>query len=76
RPWVPGEDVMLLFTDGVSDARNRYDQRLGESSITDVVRAHRHELPAAILERALVRLQQHMGDVMRRDDLTIVVAKS
>lgn len=75
RPWVPNEDVLLLFTDGVSDARNRYDQRLGEASITDVVRAHRHEPPAAILERALMRLQQHMGDIIRRDDLTIVVAK-
>lgn len=76
RPWVSSDDLLVLFTDGVSDARNRYDQRLGESAIIDLVRAHRHEPPAAILDRALRRLQQHMGDVLRRDDLTIVIARS
>lgn len=76
RPWMPNEDLLVLFTDGVSDARNRYDQRLGEAAIIDLVRSHRLEPPNEILDRALLRLQQHMGDVLRRDDLTIVLARS
>ena len=76
RPWSPDSDLLLLFTDGVSDARDRFDQRLGEAGITDVVRDNRTGSPSAILELVLARLQQHMGDVMRRDDLTIVIARS
>lgn len=76
RAWKPKNDLLLLFTDGVSDARNRFDQRLGEAGITEVVRAHRHESPMLILERVLAALQVHMGDVLRRDDLTVVIART
>jgi sigma-B regulation protein RsbU (phosphoserine phosphatase) len=76
RPWQRGSDLLVLFTDGVSDARNRFDARLGESGITDVVCRHRAESPDAILQQVLARLQQHMGDVTRRDDLTMVIARA
>jgi serine phosphatase RsbU (regulator of sigma subunit) len=29
-----------------------------------------------ILEQVLARLEQHMGDVIRRDDLTLVIARA
>lgn len=76
REWHPGADLLVLFTDGMSDARDRFDARLGEARVTDVVRAHRMESPEEILQHVLGRLQQHMGDVMRRDDLTMVVARA
>jgi sigma-B regulation protein RsbU (phosphoserine phosphatase) len=76
RTWKPRSDLLLLFTDGVSDARNRFDQRLGEAGITEVVRAHRLESPMLILEHVLAALQSHMGDVLRRDDLTVVIART
>jgi sigma-B regulation protein RsbU (phosphoserine phosphatase) len=76
RHWKPGGDLLLLFTDGVSDARNRFDKRLGETGITDVVRTHRNETPEAILKRAFGVLQLHMGGVIRRDDLTLVIART
>lgn len=76
RPWNPNSDVLALFTDGVSDARNRFDERLGEAGITEVVRNHRAEAPVVILDRALARLRQHMGDVPRRDDLTLLIART
>jgi sigma-B regulation protein RsbU (phosphoserine phosphatase) len=76
RAWKRQEDLLILFTDGVSDARNRADQRFGEAGITDVVRTHRHQPPAVILEHAIAALRQHMGDVTRRDDLTLVIART
>ena len=76
RPWKPDGDLLVLFTDGVSDARNRFDQRLGEAGITEIVRAYQQEPPVMILERAFATLQHHMGDVLRRDDLTLVIART
>jgi sigma-B regulation protein RsbU (phosphoserine phosphatase) len=76
RTWDPGSELLVLFTDGMSDARDRFDQRFGEESVLEVVREHMTEPPNAIVEHVLSRLQLHIGDVLRRDDLTMVVARS
>jgi sigma-B regulation protein RsbU (phosphoserine phosphatase) len=76
RLWKSGEDTMILFTDGVSDARNRFGIRLGEQRVLDVARAHRREHPAAILDAILAALTEHTGATPQRDDLTLVVLKS
>lgn len=76
RPWARGEDLLLLFTDGVSDARNRTGGRLGEEAVLDIVQRHRGETPATILERIFQTLAQHTGDAPLRDDLTVVVLRS
>lgn len=76
RLWKSGEDVVLLFTDGVSDARNRFGIRLGEQRVLDVAREHRREHPASILDAVLATLNEHTASAPQRDDLTLVVLKS
>ncbi len=76
RPWNPRSDLLVLFTDGMTDARDRFDKRFGEDAVLNVVREMRTLAPRAIVEQVLASLQQHTGDVMRRDDLTMVVARS
>ena len=75
RPWTTG-DLLLLFTDGVSDARDRQGERLGEDRIVEAARKHRDETPAKLLDRIFALLDQHTGDTPRRDDLTIVALRS
>lgn len=76
RPWKPGRDLLVLFTDGVSDARNRMGERLGEDRILDAIRTNREETPAEILERVFAVLDAHTEQSPRRDDLTIVLLRS
>jgi sigma-B regulation protein RsbU (phosphoserine phosphatase) len=76
RPWMPGEDLLLLFTDGISDARDRAGERLGEQAVLETVVKHRAEEPSEIVEHVFEILRQHMGDTPRRDDLTLVVLRS
>lgn len=76
RPWSPNRDLMLLFTDGVSDSRNRQDVRLGEQRVLDLVRSLRSEPPQHIVERVFAAVRAHTGDAVRRDDLTLLVARS
>jgi sigma-B regulation protein RsbU (phosphoserine phosphatase) len=76
RTWDPGSELLVLFTDGMTDARDRFDHRFGEQAVLDVVTAHQNAPPKVILEHVLTRLQQHMGDVMRRDDLTMVITRA
>ena len=76
RPWATNRDLLLLFTDGVSDARNRADARLGEQAVLDMVTTNRTRPTTEIVERVFAMLSQHMGDVPPRDDLTLVVLRS
>lgn len=76
RPWHAGTDLLLLFTDGISDARNRLDARLGEQVVLDIVRDSRREHPSVVVERIFDALRSHVGDAIRRDDLTLLVARS
>ena len=76
RPWDVGGDVLLLFTDGIADARNRDGRRFDEGPVIQCVIEHRDEPPAQIAGRVFALLDQYTGDVARRDDLTLVILKS
>ncbi len=75
RPWSQG-DLLLLFTDGVSDARNRFGVRLGEEPVLEIVRDNRSEQPAQILERVFQRLEEHTGEAVQSDDIAVVLTAS
>jgi sigma-B regulation protein RsbU (phosphoserine phosphatase) len=71
-----GDDLLLLFTDGVSDARDATGNRLGEERLLEVAKRFRGEPPAQVLERMFDLLEQHTAGAAQRDDLTIVVLRS
>jgi sigma-B regulation protein RsbU (phosphoserine phosphatase) len=75
RPWRPGVDTLLLFTDGISDARNRAGDRLGEEPVLEVATTFRHEAPDEISRRVFSTLDEFTGGLPPRDDLTIVVVQ-
>ncbi len=76
RPWSPKKDLLVLFTDGVSDARNLNDERLGEERILETIRANRDAAPADILEHLMAVLDAHTDGAPRRDDRTIVLLRA
>jgi sigma-B regulation protein RsbU (phosphoserine phosphatase) len=75
RTWS-SDDVLLLFTDGVSDARDASGNRLGEERMLDVAMRFRAEPPQQILDRMFELLAEHTAGAGQRDDLTIVVLRS
>jgi sigma-B regulation protein RsbU (phosphoserine phosphatase) len=76
RAWRRGSDLLLLFTDGVSDARNDAGVRLGEQPVLDIVTRYRHEPTSAILERVFDALRSHVGESPRPDDLALVIVRN
>jgi sigma-B regulation protein RsbU (phosphoserine phosphatase) len=76
RPWQAGADMLLLFTDGVPDARNRFGVRLGEQPVIDIVRRYRTENPGVIVQRVFDELAEHTGEALQRDDLAVVLVRS
>jgi sigma-B regulation protein RsbU (phosphoserine phosphatase) len=76
RAWASANDLLVLFTDGVSDARNPAGERLGEERVLDTIRAHRDESPNEILEHVFEVLDAHILTAPRRDDLTLVLLRT
>lgn len=76
RAWCSEQDLLLLFTDGISDARNRQGVRFGEEVVLDIVLTNRDQPPEVIVERVFHALDQHAGDAPRPDDLTLMVVRS
>ena len=76
RNWDPESDLLVLFTDGVSDARNRLGERLGEERVLRAIRESRGDDPRLILDRVVDLLHEHTEGTPLRDDLTIVVLRT
>ncbi|HEX5581860.1 MAG TPA: GAF domain-containing SpoIIE family protein phosphatase [Gemmatimonadaceae bacterium] len=76
RPWHRGEDLLVLFTDGITDARDRLGRRLGETPVLETVVNNRTAPVADIVQRVFDVLALHTGDTPRRDDLTLVLVRS
>jgi len=76
RRWDPENDLLVLFTDGLSDARSSGGQRLGEDALLETIRKYHHEPPSSILTRLIEVVEAHSGGTPRRDDQTIVLLRS
>jgi serine phosphatase RsbU (regulator of sigma subunit) len=68
-------DVVLLFTDGVTEAMNAVGEPFGEERLAALVEEHA-ELPFEELrERILREIHAFVGDAGVHDDLTLVLLK-
>ena len=69
----PG-NVMLLYTDGVTEAR-RGDELFGAERLAEALRGAGDEEPARILEHLRAAIDDWTGGAANDDDLTMVVVK-
>lgn len=74
--WSAGRDLLLLFTDGISDARNRTGAPLREEPVLDLVRRLRNEPVETILEGVFSLVADHASGVASPDDQTLVVVRA
>jgi sigma-B regulation protein RsbU (phosphoserine phosphatase) len=72
---APG-DVVVLYTDGVSEAMNALEQQFGEERIAEVVESLPRDVSAReIAERLSHSLREFLDGVEPQDDITILVLR-
>jgi sigma-B regulation protein RsbU (phosphoserine phosphatase) len=76
QPWRKGEDLLVLFTDGIIDVVNPAGERLGEQRVLDVVSENRGRHPDEILVKVFDMLGEYTGGAPSADDLTLLVLRS
>jgi serine phosphatase RsbU (regulator of sigma subunit) len=70
----PG-DLILVYSDGVTEMRNAAGEEFGEERLIEVIRAHRRLSADELLETVNRRLEEFAGGTAPPDDLTLVVAR-
>jgi serine phosphatase RsbU (regulator of sigma subunit)/predicted enzyme related to lactoylglutathione lyase len=68
-------DVLALYTDGITEARNERDEEFGEQCLIESLQQHR-ELPCRALLSAVVNQVQRFSPQEQHDDITAIIAKS
>jgi sigma-B regulation protein RsbU (phosphoserine phosphatase) len=70
----PG-DVLLLYTDGVTEAMNPRRELFGDDRLTAVLRANHHRSPQEIINAVLTAVSEFATGQPQSDDITMVVIK-
>lgn len=68
-------DILLLYTDGVSDASNENREMYGEKKLVEKLKEYRQRTPKEIAQLILEDVQKHNRLLDFSDDKTLVVIK-
>ncbi|MEK7482848.1 MAG: SpoIIE family protein phosphatase [Planctomycetota bacterium] len=68
-------DMILLYTDGATEAMNPQGVQFGLKNIAAAVAQSGHESPKTIVDRLLSYLNKHRGTTEQWDDITLVAIK-
>ncbi len=73
-PWVRGEDLLLLFTDGISDTLGDLEGGKGEEIVLEAATANRRRNPARIVDDLFDRAERSDPSIPA-DDRTVLAMK-
>jgi sigma-B regulation protein RsbU (phosphoserine phosphatase) len=71
---APG-DMVLLYTDGVTEAMNEASEEYSLEMLMEVVHKHGHETPQVLLDTIMKELNRYRGKAEQSDDITLVAIK-
>jgi sigma-B regulation protein RsbU (phosphoserine phosphatase) len=71
---APG-DVIIAFSDGVSEALNEAGDEYSEDRLLAAVIANRQRTPQELLDAVLADVRRFAGSATANDDVTVVVVR-
>jgi phosphoserine phosphatase RsbU/P len=71
---APG-DLLVIYSDGVTEATNTAEQEFGEERLAEVLRNRRSEPASAIVSAVMESVNRFAMDAPQADDITLVVAR-
>jgi phosphoserine phosphatase RsbU/P len=68
-------DVLVLYTDGITEAMNGESDLFGEARLSRIVTEHGHLDAAELRERILREVEAFVGSADQHDDMTMILIK-
>ncbi len=70
----PG-DLLVCYTDGITEPENAYGEEFGEARLIDLVRRHAHRDDSEIVDLILDAVRDWTGAPELHDDMTLLIAR-
>jgi sigma-B regulation protein RsbU (phosphoserine phosphatase) len=70
----PG-DLIVMYTDGVTEAFNLQDVEFGEGRLREYLQKHRHSPVREIIDGLIDEIRGYCGSAPQSDDITLVVVR-
>jgi phosphoserine phosphatase RsbU/P len=68
-------DLVLVYTDGVSEAMNAKEEEFGEDRLMQLVKPKLHRSASEISDVVLVGVEEFVQDAPQHDDITLVIVR-
>jgi len=68
-------DILVTFSDGISEAMNLLEEEFEEDHILDVINENLNASPQELTDKLVSSVQAHAGTAPQADDMTLVVIK-
>jgi phosphoserine phosphatase RsbU/P len=70
------DDILMIGTDGIWDARNAQGQFYGKERFWDSLKENAHLCAEEIIKRLIANITEFVGSAPRTDDITLVLVKA
>jgi len=68
-------DLLVCYTDGITEPENAYGEAFGEERLMDLVKKHSHQADSEILRIVLDAVRSWTGTAELFDDMTLLLAR-
>jgi sigma-B regulation protein RsbU (phosphoserine phosphatase) len=68
-------DILLAFSDGVTEAMNEASEEFGDDQLVSLIRSRHGQEPRKVLEDLLEDVKKFCGDAVQSDDVTMMVVR-
>lgn len=69
-------DCFALYSDGISEARNRRKEEFGTQALQEILLEHRQLSAAGLLEKVVERIHDFVDKAEQHDDMTLIIVKT
>ncbi|MEN8154064.1 MAG: PP2C family protein-serine/threonine phosphatase [Acidobacteriota bacterium] len=69
------EDLLLIYSDGITEAINEKDEEFGESRLSDIVLSNRKDSSVELIDKIINSVYSYAGNLKQMDDMTLVLIK-
>jgi sigma-B regulation protein RsbU (phosphoserine phosphatase) len=75
RLHLESGDLLLCYTDGVTEPENEYSEMFGEARLVEVLTKNAHREPEEIARMVIESVERFTGSPELQDDLTLLLAR-
>jgi sigma-B regulation protein RsbU (phosphoserine phosphatase) len=72
---LSADDLLVCYTDGITEPENAYGEMFGEERLIELVQKHAHDQDHEIIRIVLDAVRSWTGTPELQDDMTLLLAR-